>query len=721
MPLRLVNLSAFAPGLKIGMRRPGEYRLTVLLKASFRLEPGGVAVPLESQAFPTGDIPYPDDEEGKGAPRYASDFAPFKPKADILLVGTCHPPRPVDHCNVTLQVGSWSKTLVVSGTRAWRPSTFGQKPTDPAVFDSLELRYEHAFGGKDYERNPVGMGLDERETPGGKNYVPVPHIEDPKDRVKSRRSKPEPAGFGPLPLEWPQRMSKAGSYKGDYEKERWPNYAKDMDWTLMNAAPEDQQVEYLNGDEALTLKNLNARHAVLTTKLPGLRARCLRHDHPERTTGVEWSEVPLRTDTLWIDADAGTLVLVWRGVTQVSAVNAPEVDALVFAVEPLDAPLAEETLREALAERPAEPEEPSPPLIDPETEAAVAEAEAAAAAAFAAAGFDPKNAGEPDEESKKLEAELLEKHAEHLPAAPLTREQVAERLKAGEPLAGEDLSNLDLAGLPFAGANLEGVNLSLAQLADTDFTGANLNGAILDGANCAGARFVEANLNGAEGAGIILTGASVERAHLEGASFLRAKAERLNAVGAMGGESVWEDADLREARFMESTFPAAVFLRAQFTGTDFSGADFSNAVVEDAQGDAVVMRRMVAPGLRASRARFPGANCKELNAPGSGWDEAQLEGADFSFSRLAAADFADADLDKANLSGVSAREASLVRTKLREANLLKSDFLGSCLEGANLNRADCRGSNFFESEFLEASVSGTRFELANLKMTKLDA
>ena len=63
------------------------HSLTVAVKATLHLQTGGVATTADEQIYPTGDVPYPDDEEQTGGPRCDSDFACFKPRADLLLAG----------------------------------------------------------------------------------------------------------------------------------------------------------------------------------------------------------------------------------------------------------------------------------------------------------------------------------------------------------------------------------------------------------------------------------------------------------------------------------------------------------------------------------------------------------------------------------------------------------------------------------------------------------
>ena len=69
------------------------------------------------------------------------------------------------------------------------------------------------------------------------------------------------------------------------------------------------QVEgYLEGGEEIALDNLHPRHDTFRARLPGLKLRCFLKQEAGSA-----EEVPMNLDTLWLDADSDTLVLVWRG------------------------------------------------------------------------------------------------------------------------------------------------------------------------------------------------------------------------------------------------------------------------------------------------------------------------------------------------------------------------------------------------------------------------
>ncbi len=86
---------------------PG-HSLTIIAKATFSLFPSEALQIDEEQIYPTGDEFYPEDKEMIGGPKYPSDFAYFKPKTDLLLVGKCYSPgnKKISSINVKFQAGS---------------------------------------------------------------------------------------------------------------------------------------------------------------------------------------------------------------------------------------------------------------------------------------------------------------------------------------------------------------------------------------------------------------------------------------------------------------------------------------------------------------------------------------------------------------------------------------------------------------------------------------
>lgn len=321
------NLTPFYWGPVVTSRVPPQMEMAICVRGVFRLVPGAPLTPIEDwieQGFMSGDRFDDADIERTGALRYASDFAHFKPHAEVYLKGHAHAPGGrATSCPVRVQVGDWSKTLMVTGARTWRPGVlFGASASDPAPFAKIPLGWESAYGGEGYARNPVGKGLGEE----------LPHLEDPKSPLKSRRDRPEPVSFAPISGNWPQRVGKRGKkYGKKWRKKRAPWFSEDFDWTYFNAAPADQQLQgYLRGDEPVVFQNMHPSAPTWETHLPGLRIRALTRD----VDGVT-RDVTMQLDTLYADLDEGRLYLTWRGHVPVNQLDLTDVAGVLIASEKL--------------------------------------------------------------------------------------------------------------------------------------------------------------------------------------------------------------------------------------------------------------------------------------------------------------------------------------------------------------------------------------------------
>ena len=179
---------------------------------------------------------------------------------------------------------------------------------------------------------------------------PLPNIEDPKRLVNSPGDRPLPAGFGPYDLTWPQRFNKAGTYDKKWMKERFPGFAGDMDWTIFNMAPDDQQMEgAFKGDESFTLEFMHPEKARLAGQLPGAVARCFVNQ--KTAEGEVFKEVSTKLDTAWFFPHAERGVLVYHGYTRVAEDDASDVLQIVAAVEEMGAPRPVEHYKGVLAAR----------------------------------------------------------------------------------------------------------------------------------------------------------------------------------------------------------------------------------------------------------------------------------------------------------------------------------------------------------------------------------
>ncbi len=249
-------------------------QMTVVVKAEFALVHGGDA----SHVGPGAIVA---DETGQTP----ADLVPYRSRCDVTFVGHAFAPdgRPAPASSVRLGLAREAtlldKSLHVFGDRAGGA---------PALFSRMPLTYDRALGGPGLA-NPVGSHR--------------PNVVDPRDGTR-------PGGFGPIPRSWPERATRLAPGQAVALDAPLPELPDATRWDYFQAAPPDQQIDYLRGGEWLVLDGLHPQLARLQTRLPSASAVA-------RLGGP--TEVPLRLacDTLAIDGDRQVLAMVWRGLYEV--------------------------------------------------------------------------------------------------------------------------------------------------------------------------------------------------------------------------------------------------------------------------------------------------------------------------------------------------------------------------------------------------------------------
>jgi uncharacterized protein YjbI with pentapeptide repeats len=764
--LEIINQTPFHVAPINGRLNFPDYSLTFIIKGTFDLKPDQIALPSEEQIYPTGDELYPDDDEMQGSPCYEADFAYFKPRADLIMVGKCHAPggKPVPACKVSFKVGDRSKSLVVFGDRHWKKNAFGmQIITDPVPFTEMDLRYENSFGGKGYKLNPVGKAYRKEPTGSGKKLRLLPNIEDPDKLINSPRSKQEPAGFGPLGRMWEQRSSKMGTYKGKYLEERWPWFAEDFDWGHFNAAPPEMQLEtYLRGDEELYFENLHPEYTQYKSRLPGLRVRCFVNTSTERETEQgRFDEISMVLDTLWVDMEAEKLVLVWRGWTEVLSEDYAEIRHLFIMSEPIDkapkaldkchglflAALAEYEAEWEMApeapEEPVEPETPEEPVapeepaIGPPELAADADAEAAAqkekealtkkiqaqtAAVFAQLGIDMGSLS-PEMQQKTMEqqARIITKLTEGDPEKVMAMERAELETQMKDTFAK---MGVDIDNPPPVSAKAKAEQVLFMKALGIDPAMFNQNPQL-------GKLMVAMPA--------LLPKMGVDPENLSPV-IAEAKKQQEKLFKRLGIEMEDEDESIREEKDSATVLTREIVEERAALGESFTDEDLKDLDLSD----------LDLQGLDFTRANLSGASLQRANLAGAVLQDANLKGADLIDTNLVEADLKGADLSNtnmervdltsANLTHAYSKGANLTDAKLTEVILEHADFTGSNLVGANLTgatltnaslskanlgkaclkEADFTEADLSESVLNKAALNDAIFEKANLKSAALE-
>jgi uncharacterized protein YjbI with pentapeptide repeats len=733
--------------------RPPRDSITVIVKGTFDLVPGGAAA-IRDEAEPlNGDLHLDDDPARSMA--YASDFAVFKPKADVTLVGHAHGGAK-GVSEVRFRFGHdknrFERRIAVLGDRSWS----GQKPGAPAPFERIALTWENAFGGPSFDANPLGAGHEP-------SAARPPNLEDPKALLTARGQRPAPVCFAPVPPLWKERWSKLGTYDARWLERRWPWFPEDFDWTHFQAAPTAQQLEHLRGDEPFEIVGAHPEHHKLAGTLPKLRARCFVQR--SAAAGGRFEEVVLHLDTAAFDADALALHLVWRGLLEASDDEAPEMAAIFAMTESLDGPRA--TLEDARAKylaaaTPLEPvpDEPddevandvAPQPEDDEGDREIAAVEEQARAREQQILEELRAAGIPEEEltgaapppappgpaafaetlrgagaSEEEIAEMLavlqpiaDQAEEPEPGEPELRAVVISMLEKGElfdemDLEGADLSGLDFSRRSLAGANLRGASLKGSRLEGADLRGASLGGADLGGATLDRADLTEADLAeaGALGATFVeadLTDADLSGCKGDGACFRRARGARTQFAGGSWVKATFEDA----------TIEAPDFTDAMIGGAVFDGAVMPEIRLYGARGARVSFDRAKIPEARADGVSLTQSSLRGVAAPDSVWESASLDGSTLFGGDLRGASFVRASCEGVIFSGAELTGARFKRAILGGAQFLKANLMTASFEKADLSRADLRGANLYGAETWNAKLEGARLELAFVARSKLE-
>lgn len=307
-----------------------------------------------------------------------SDFAPYKPRCDVIVNGVAHAPRgqAMPQFLVNLKVRSEKKTLIdktlqVCGERAFRKkailtrlaqgcariATAGLlRPnpwylSTPEPFLQLPLHYAYAYGGQcrieaddcnaakhdSCQANPLGLGFARHWYLDGKHIdeVPAPRITQPSLPCTAAqfwqgaggKELPAPAGLAAIGRGWLPRRALAGHI---VEKDTWgadevPLLPEDFDFAYWNSTPPDQQCPHLAGLEQFTLTNL-CRHDHPSARIDPRGNTVLRFALPQQVMCLLLADKNdqllvwrLAIDTVLIDTEAASVELVWRAIVPADA------------------------------------------------------------------------------------------------------------------------------------------------------------------------------------------------------------------------------------------------------------------------------------------------------------------------------------------------------------------------------------------------------------------
>lgn len=260
-------------------------RLTAIVKATFAFVDQDVARLIDPIAIGLRDRHF--DNNPRRSTYESFELSPYVPGVGVTLVGTAYPPDGHLTPSMSVRLGIYAdetpvleKTLHVFGERS------AENPQVSRPLTPMPLVYERAIGGRE---NLAGS--------------PLYNLVSPSEPSK-------PACFAPVPLAW---RALGGRGLDPQTMKSSPIVVPDgFDFAFFRAAPRDQCVARLEGDEWVLLDGMSPRSPRIQTRLPGATARALFRP----LLGGQWSaptDLPLQLDTVAIDAEDETLSLLFRG------------------------------------------------------------------------------------------------------------------------------------------------------------------------------------------------------------------------------------------------------------------------------------------------------------------------------------------------------------------------------------------------------------------------
>lgn len=318
--MELLNATNMIAGYTMGMKPDGRQSLVVVVKGTFVIPDQ----PDQEPQFAEKQMPLImadtfSGEPGFSSPVYESEYPPFKPQCDVLLLGSAYAPggKPATRVTVSLQVGPLKKSFDVVGKRTWQPGLIGASATAPEPFTVMPISYEVAYGGVDrasanenqhrcYGANHVGVGYHPTAIKAAVQSKPLPNTEESGRHITDPNGQYKPMAFGPIGRAWEPRLRYAGTYDDAWLANKSPFLPDDFDDRYYQAAPEDQQLPYPQGGEEVTLLNL--------TRTGQDQFRLPRVDVPVEFTSRDADplERSALLDTIVIEPDKRRFSLCWR-------------------------------------------------------------------------------------------------------------------------------------------------------------------------------------------------------------------------------------------------------------------------------------------------------------------------------------------------------------------------------------------------------------------------
>jgi len=175
----------------------------VVMKATYDTLPTGETRLADTQ------LPLHLEDESTDFGTIETEIVPAKAWCDLAVLGHARsrsPKRPIKRMQVSLRIGKFTRSVLVTGDRVWERVLGRLRPSEPVPFTELPITYARAYGGAarhpqedveaGYFANPHGRGyVLRRDDVVGK---PLPNVEEIDQPVRTWQDRPLPAGMAPL-------------------------------------------------------------------------------------------------------------------------------------------------------------------------------------------------------------------------------------------------------------------------------------------------------------------------------------------------------------------------------------------------------------------------------------------------------------------------------------------------------------------------------------------
>lgn len=309
MALQLQNNTPFTCEQIPLTEKNGAAILRIVVKAAYTIDTFGQYRIADVQP----DIVYADEywgEPGQSSVQYESDVCLHRPYTDLIINGFAFAAQntPVKKMDVVVRYQSkLFKQLAVFGDRYWEDTGLSWGKSSPIPFEKMPIVYDRAFGGSDEAgseaRNRIGAGYNSSYDSQAANRK-LPNIEDPFNLISGRRDRPVPMGLGVISKNWEPRLSYAGTYDKEWEKNTFPLLPNDFDMRFNQSAAQDQWIKRPRGGEVVDIFGMTLRGA-MRVKIPP----CQLHICLFYTDNNE--EKSMNLDSILIEPSVERMVLTW--------------------------------------------------------------------------------------------------------------------------------------------------------------------------------------------------------------------------------------------------------------------------------------------------------------------------------------------------------------------------------------------------------------------------